>query len=394
MIYFFTLVWILYSAYRFDICKRKANKNVTYVLIGIWLTLMSALQYRMGADIIAYMGEYAIYDLNFSWDYISHFIMRRPGWVLLNQLCSLISEDFVCLKTVIAVFVNFAVFHFFKKHSNYPFISIFLYFIVLYFALSFNILRQSISFAIFLLSYDFLKKRKLIPYYLCCILALFFHDSAIVLFLLPLTRYIKLSREKIVLFAGVGVLFMILLLYMPGGIKSTIVDLASFVGDEKVDQNASNMGEIDTSGSFNIFGVIKYCLFFVFYCFVFNSPTTQKLRSENILNGLFVLFLSLYVLNVAFPILYRVCIYPQIIYILFASEFIGENTISININSVTKKTNSYLLLVLLFILVHFVPILTTKTMYLQYFPYSSIVDKSISVERERLYGDKENVIIY
>ena len=389
MVYFFTLAWILYSAYIFDVCKRSVRKNMTYILIGVWLTLISALQYRMGADIVAYMGEYGFYDNDFSWSYISHFITRRPGWVLLNQLCYLISDDFVLLKSVIAAFVNFAVFRFIWKHSNYPFISIFLYFIIIYFALSFNILRQSISFAIFLLSYEFLNGRKLIPYFICCIIALLFHTSAIILFFFPLAKYINLPRGRFMFFCSISIILILIVGLNPGSVKSILTDIIYFVGDEKMNEQTNSMAAEDTSGVYNIFGLIKYIIFYLFYWYVYTSSTTKTLRSDKLLNGLFVVFFVLYVFNVALPILYRVCYYLQIVYVVYASEFIGRHSFSHNTRLVYKKSNSFVITILIFILVHVVPVVTTKIMYVQYFPYCSIFDKSINPEREKLFGDKE-----
>ena len=172
MVYIIAILLIIIGVFIFDLrANSQINKSASlqsyyYYIVCFYLICISAFQYRIGADMPAYMGEYEQYSKNLSWDYLSSFSSRLPGWVLLNVICNGISSDFLCLKIVTSLFVNVILFKFFKRSTQYWFTCLFVYFISFYLTLNFNILRASISIAIFIYALKFLQKKKLGKYYL------------------------------------------------------------------------------------------------------------------------------------------------------------------------------------------------------------------------------------
>ena len=156
MIYIFTLVVLVVLIIRFDykyVGEKRNNfdnhvltrYDLWYGVMLIWFICVSGFAYNVGSDITIYMREYnnfgGIWKVNTFSD-ILKFDNRQPGWVLLNVICASISRNFVLLKLVIAIFVNWTVFRFLRRHTKYVFTGIFFYAVILYLSLNFNALKN------------------------------------------------------------------------------------------------------------------------------------------------------------------------------------------------------------------------------------------------------------
>ena len=201
MVYIVIILLTILGVFIFDFSNKEKNKirDRYYFALCILLTAVSAFQYRIGADMPAYMGEYWQYGSGISWAHISSYSSRRPGWALLNIICNGISNDFVVLKSVIAIFVNGIIFRFFKKYCNYLFLCLLLYFISLYLPLNFNILRASIPIALFIYSLEALINKHFMKYYVLVAISLLFHESAIFLIIIPLMLVLKIKYMENIL---------------------------------------------------------------------------------------------------------------------------------------------------------------------------------------------------
>lgn len=105
------------------------------------------------------------------------------GYSLLTHLLYRAGLDYRSLLLVINLLMTGVVLWFVKRYSPLPWMSLFFYLTLQFFAHSMNLFRQSIAATICLLAYPFLKKRKLLPFALVVLLAAAFHTSA--LFFLP-----------------------------------------------------------------------------------------------------------------------------------------------------------------------------------------------------------------
>ncbi len=110
------------------------------------------------------------------------------GFVYFIRLISRIYNDPQMLFIISGPFVAFSFARFIYKYSRMPWLSTLMFLTLQFFDLSFSGTRQIISIAILLFSYDFLIKRKILPFLLIVMLAISFHTSAILfLFLYPFT---------------------------------------------------------------------------------------------------------------------------------------------------------------------------------------------------------------
>ena len=69
-----------------------------------------------------------------------------------------------------------------------------MYSIMFYTFYSYTGIRQTLATAVLLFGYEFLKKKKIIPYFLVILLATFFHKSALIFFLFYFVSYIKNAK--------------------------------------------------------------------------------------------------------------------------------------------------------------------------------------------------------
>ncbi len=90
------------------------------------------------------------------------------------------------MKFIYAAFVNIAIFVTIRRYTRYVFAGILLYGLSCYTDFNFEIYRQVIAVAIFLLAYPFVVRRQWHWYFCCVFLAYMMHNSAAILMFVPL----------------------------------------------------------------------------------------------------------------------------------------------------------------------------------------------------------------
>ena len=181
----FSLIVILSLIYDY-IKKSNLNKmqNIILIIIFIMLTFISGYRYNVGTDFKSYIQMYHDYSyLELCSKYlfkIANNISNDPQTIIL--LYSLITNIFTILLL--------------KKISQKENISLIIAsYLFIFFPISFNAIRQSLSISIILYSLILLKEniKNKIPYFLL-IAACLFHTSALIIF--PYLIIILKSKDK------------------------------------------------------------------------------------------------------------------------------------------------------------------------------------------------------
>lgn len=186
--------------------KSQKQTALYLILTGTVLTLVSSLRYGIGSDYFPYRSIYEqtsqldLYQLFFS-------CPTEPLYALLQKIVFLLGGNYMIFLTVISIFIHSITMWFIYRFSKLPWLSVYLYISLQFFAHSMNLLRQSISVCFFLLAYPYLKKRKFIPY--CCILIIggFFHKSAFLMIPFYFILCIKNSKHLVVITSLIFTLF-------------------------------------------------------------------------------------------------------------------------------------------------------------------------------------------
>lgn len=396
MIYILSILFILFLVLRYDIKGHTSRKTYFYKILLIWFILVSGLAYNVGADVPGYMEQYD----EFNWSEIhslsdlSKYRHRQPGWVAVNLLCKLFTDNFVLFKLVEAIFVNVVIFRFIKRYCPYIFTGILLYAVMLYLQLNFNALRQAYALGFFLLGFDYLVQKKFWKYYLFALLALMFHSSAMLCLALPIVTFVRLtSKSIIIILSGVFVFFIMARSFFLENAMNLFFNLTMNNGqlaEEYGELGGKFMGEkYMNDGGITLFGYIETALQlgFVFLMVLINNRKGNRINPLiGIMTVIDIIFL---LLNSFIPVLfYRLMYYVQLFYIITITAFC--------INACKTFLPKYAPILSLSLILYFCysPI---KGLYLinprsdmpdlvQFYPYSSIFDKTIYPPRAAEWG--------
>lgn len=187
MIYFIILGALFFLTFYYDYCQNRQGRLFWYVVMMVLLILVAGLRYRIGVDSIRYENYYehlhTLTNLR-SGDFKD--TRFAPLYIILASACRTITSDFTLLQMVVAIIVNGTVFFFFYKNTPHIFLATTFYYICLYLNLNTEVVREALAVCIFLWAWPFFRKGQWLIYYLFCVLAFFFHVSALVMVLLPI----------------------------------------------------------------------------------------------------------------------------------------------------------------------------------------------------------------
>jgi len=371
--------------FHYDVNEKSQNKMTAYYILMCWYIAISAFQYSMGSDMPGYMNEYNdTHWKDISWNTLLGFNNRQFGWILLMNLSKLLSNDFVFLKTIQAIFVNVIFFQFFKRQTKAIFTSILLYSIYLYLDFNLNLMRQSIAVAIFLLGYRYYTDKSWLKYYIIVFISIMFHNSAIVLLFLPILQLLKINKKSLVLLSISILAFLLSIRLLPLTdlllnsltilIKSDIFMLAElYLNNEKYGH--SNVPLI----SFLLLSLLYlWTIFFNYRYNLFNSTS-----------DLLIVFTYLFImiLNSSIPIFNRFNLYFAPILISILSNF----TIfypKIKLPNFSKSFIFFFIIIFSYSSIN--ALFQINTSYgdrqiVQFYPYYSVFNKKISPQRAMLW---------
>lgn len=384
MIYIFTLFVCMFCLIYFDILNKKQKRTVAYKGLLIWFIAISALQYNMGTDMGYYMEWYKNLNTN-NWSFnnlINDNKQHQPGWVALGYLCRFITDDFLLLKLVQATFVNIAIFSFFKRETRYIFVSILLYGLMSYLVVNFNLMRQSIALGFALYGFTYLRLKQYKKYYLFVLLAFLFHNSAIILVLLPLFS-LKYTKRNTTILISIFILIICSLYYL--NIENIFLNIlySGYLGDDIAGAGLAYMSRerLGVQSSFSVFSIQRIIMIvsIVYYMRKYNDTYFGAF-------GLIYIFLQ--ILTGFLPILWRFRLYFDFAYYIILSQLIVEYP-------KTKKSISPIVLGIILVLVFFFPLReylahVENSQYRnidQYYPYHSIFDKEHDVKKQQFFDN-------
>lgn len=399
MIYLIVILLIIALSYRYDYCKKETGKKVWYFALFIILVCVSGLRYRLGTDSIRYETYYK--TIPYLWELSEgYFIKTRfePGFVFLMSFCRGISSDFTLFQFIHTIIVNIAVFNFFYRNTRNIFLGLFLYCMILYIPLNFEVLRESLAIACFLFAWEYFKKNNFLIYYILILLAMSFHiGSAICLlcpiFLLPGINYaFTLGKRTIFICIGVISLGFIINLLFFNIVKmltfsATLVDRATAYSKDELGGVTLNLaGAIGVSIRWVI-----YPLLAMYFIKRRKRSFTKEERSDiKHIETLALVSIYIGLITIPISIFYRFNNYFYFFTILVLCIF-AFNTLNI-------KQKRYKLNFIYWCLV-FLPLIALQIRgqmsginfsgslkaYMTYFPYSSRLDPQIDRNREAVF---------
>jgi len=183
-----------------------ANRKKYIKIISFILILQSGLRnVAVGADTYAYFLTFED-SKKTSWnqiyqaiiDYYRYGISKDPGFLVFEKLCSLVGNYQVYLFIIALLFFT-ALGNFIYKNTNRlsdVIMAFVIYSVLFYSFFSITGHRQTIATAAALYSFEFIKKRKLVPFLLLLLLASTIHKS--VLIFIPFYFICLINKTKLI----------------------------------------------------------------------------------------------------------------------------------------------------------------------------------------------------
>lgn len=354
----------------YDIAKHVKYKSLASFFILIITIFIVGFRYKVGVDTYNYMYHYPDVPLinKIEWENLFSY-SYQPLFLLLSSICKSISSDFCLFQLAHATIVNIIIFSFIRKNTPYPFTGYFIYLTTYFMYFNFEILKESLAVATFLIGYKYLEKGKLFKFYFYTIIAFLFHISAIITLFFPLIKRLKLNKRFYLMAIGFSVFLMF---------SYSLLGLFSFWG--KLAQKAITYATVAEQSVLNFNWLITQMLIYVIFPFILLVAFKKKISShshEHIFCFTILLGVGIIEYEIVFSRFINYCI-PFIF--LCCANIIGESYYQ-KIGIKLWKIG----LVSLFLFIFNYNFLSHNG-YARWYPYSSIFNKQICKEREKLWG--------
>lgn len=315
MTYLVVILLFLYFTYIHDEKGIKHNYGYHLKLCFILLILLAGCRHYIGADTYQYRAFYeSLSPINeLTKNELSNY-RYNSGWVLYCSLLKYISSDFIIVQFINAIILNYGVYLNIKKYTKYQFITLCLYsFTIYYIHINFEYMREATAVGIFLIwGIDALTQKRYFYYYIICLICLLFHTSAIIVFLIPLFKYLHDKNYKIILIISVFIIpFSTLIIYE---ILSSLLGNSNYIVWYLQKSLYGDIIEKDFIYYITVFYVpiiyilviflshklklpilYPYLLYFGFFCFSMNVVNYTASRYVNYIFPFFIILSSNYI---------------------------------------------------------------------------------------------------
>lgn len=381
MIYILSILVCVYCSIHFDVMGNTHNRKRVYRLLLIWFIAVSGLQYMVGSDTPNYMSNYKTLnpDLISLENILNYDVRYQPGWMLLSYLCRFVTEDFLLLKILIATFLNISVFAFFKKNTKYIFTAILLYALLDYLVLNFNVLRHSVAIGFALYAISAIKDSKWIRFILffCC--AYMFHNSALLLLIFPLIKFLKFNKYPIVAIY----MFLFVIIYFLAKTDLALL-MSNILFSGYIDSEIAQIGQGYLSSE-RLGGQSDFAIFSITRLIFLGAVTYYLLHYKDSFWGMFgIAYIFFLVISGFMPILWRFRLYVDFPFLVIISQVI--------IDIITHRIFFRKRIIVVPIIYSLTIFLFTKDLFSkapgekyaaidQYYPYHSIFNPQINHEQ-------------
>lgn len=260
---------VLYPARRFGL--EKANSNIiskrnesTISLFFIGLFILLALRdITVGRDLIQY-------EIIFERCYAASFeelpdLRWELGYTIYNKIISLISNEYRFLLIVTAFIILKPIYTLYSKEKKFGYLLIVLFINMPCFLMMFSGLRQAIATSIGILVYMAIEEKRYFKGCLLILIAMSFHTSAFVLFLLYPAFFVRIKTKHLPFIVpalmGIYIFRTQILMLMLAVLPSKYIEF---------------YGELQQTGAFGMM-----LLFFIFIAFAFAVLDEEAMSNED-----------------------------------------------------------------------------------------------------------------
>lgn len=253
------------KTYRLDEIPYKASVlNLFFFIFFLLLTLRSS---TVGTDAMSYAQKF-INSRDVGWaEWLSRGTTER-GFALLTKLIGEFTGNQQVFFGVIAAIILYPIAKLYSRESEDPALTMTLFLVLPMFGMFFSGFRQSVAIALTVPAYYCVRERKKVKFCVFVALAMMFHQSALILFLLYPVYHARLTRKMLI-----WIIPAVLIIYQ----FSDIIYL--FLIRFLPDMYDGRYAEIKETGAYSMLLLFSLLLLF---CYIF----TDESRADDDLIGL------------------------------------------------------------------------------------------------------------
>jgi len=303
--------------------------------------------------------------------------LYNPSWYIFNGISKSINDSFYTFQFLHAIVVNVVIFWFIDKYAVKRYAVLPFYFFLYFVYFNMEILRESLAIAVFLTALPAFFNKNWIKYYVLALLAMSFHNSAMVILVFPLF-YLKL-----------GIRYQILIFILSCIITSVLVsgNFLFMLGLDKIFGSNSLFylnKEMNLSGS--IFQLLKlvpvYCIYYV----------SIKKKLETNFDKFIFPYIIIGIASAFIPGVYRFMNYFAIPILIYCVNQLYVFYTRRQINAMSFFKIQLSMLIIVFFQVYYLlgdESESTRVMgarkFELYIPYYTIFNEQIHENRERIF---------
>lgn len=304
-IFIFCTIMLVFNS----LIKKQRHKIIFEIMTIIVLCIISGTRYYLGGS------DYGIYKAifeavpslkNFNFMTIHNIagtFGAEKGYLFLCSVIKSLNFNFWGFTLIHSIIFYTCMYVGIKKYSKNFNLVIIVFLYKMFFYDTFISLRQSITIAIFFVSLHFIENKKFIPYFLCCMLAVTFHNGALILFLVYFINKFELTKRRLIILNCIFIPT-IIISYLNIPILSNFTGFINLFNDETARQKATNLINTSDLYGIRILHTIEYLAIMVLVIKNYSKIIKENEHAEFILK-LFTILLPLFTLFRGYEILTR-----------------------------------------------------------------------------------------
>lgn len=301
---FCTIMFILNN-----LIKEQKGKKIFEIVTLILLCIISGTRYYLGGtDYYVYKNMFEVIptigNFNFSTVHdIYGTFGAEKGYLFFCSIIKTVGFNFFGFTLIHSIIFYTCMYIGLKKYTKNFNLLIIIFLYKMFFYDTFISLRQTITIAIFFVSIHFIENKKTVPYFLCCLLAVTFHNGALLLFVIYFINKVKLTKKRLIILNCIFIpTILISMLNIP--ILASFQNFINLFNTETAMQKASNLINSSVTGGISYLYTIEYFIIMFFIIINYSKIIEQDEHSEFIIK-LFLILLPLFTMFRGYEILTR-----------------------------------------------------------------------------------------
>lgn len=340
------LIYMLYGGTNQYLNNEKKQKATLWAFFAILFLILALRHKSVGCDLPAYLSRFDSIR-NFSFSQIFNAFEGERGYWTLNKLIGLFTSNKQIFITLMAIITLFPIARLYLKQSENALLTISIFLILPNFAMMFSGLRQAIAIALVAASFKYVKEKKLIGFIIIILLAMTFHTSAFIAFILYPLYHINITRNKFL----ASIPFIVAVFVYNKPVFEFLLEIMGEFGEQY---------EYEKTSAYTM--IVLFALFVVF---AYIAPQREQMDKNSIgLRNISILCLILQIFALANPIAMRMNYYFIIFLPILIPKMINR----------CSKTNRQILtyigfIMALFFFVYYINSMNQGVDTLQLYPY-------------------------